>query len=59
MQKTYLFSMQFGMPQANALQSIGCTDTVLFLTVGKPDIYQHKPLGKSAKVFFIRVTKNY
>jgi hypothetical protein len=39
MQKTYLFSLQIGMPQANALNSIGYTDTVLFLTIGKPDIY--------------------
>jgi hypothetical protein len=46
MQKTYLFSMQSGMPQANALKSIGYTDTVLFLTIGKPDIYQHRSLGK-------------
>ncbi len=52
MQKTYLFSMQIGMPQANALQSIGYTDTVLFLTVGKSDIYQHKSLGKSATLLF-------
>jgi hypothetical protein len=51
--------MQIGIPQANALRSIGCTDTVLFLTIGKPDIYQHKSLGKSETVFFIRVTKNY
>jgi hypothetical protein len=50
--------MQIGMPQANALKSIGHTDTVLFLTIGNPDIYQHKRLGKSANVF-IRVTKNY
>jgi hypothetical protein len=28
MQKTYLFSVQIGMPQANALKSIGYTDTV-------------------------------
>jgi hypothetical protein len=41
MQKTYLFSMQIGMPQANALKSIGYTDTVLFLTIGNPVIYQH------------------
>jgi hypothetical protein len=47
MQKTYLFSMQIGMPQENALKSIGYTDTVLFLTIGQPDIYQHKSLGKS------------
>jgi hypothetical protein len=51
MQKTYLFSMQIGMPQANAIKSIGYTDTVLFLTTGKPDIYQYKSLGKSATVF--------
>jgi hypothetical protein len=50
MQKTYLFSMQIGMPRANALKSIGYTDTVLFLTIGKPD--QHKSLGKSATVFY-------
>jgi hypothetical protein len=51
--------MQIEMPQANELNSIGHTDTVLILTIGKPDIYQHKSLGKSATVFFIRVTKNY
>jgi hypothetical protein len=51
--------MQSGMPQANALKSIGYTDRVLFLTIGKPDIYQHRSLGKSATVFFFRVTKNY
>jgi hypothetical protein len=36
------------MPLANALNSLGYMDTVLFLTIGKPDIYQHKSLGKSA-----------
>ncbi len=46
------------MPQANALNSIGYTDTVQFLTIGKLDIYQLKSLGKSATVF-IRVTNNY
>ncbi len=50
MQKNYIFSMQIGMPQANALKSIGYMDTVLFLTIGKPDIYQHKSLGKLATV---------
>jgi hypothetical protein len=40
MQKTYLFSLQVGMPQANALNSIGYMDTVLFRIIGKPDIYQ-------------------
>ncbi len=44
--------MQIGMPQANALKSIGYTDTVLFLTNGKPDIYQQKSLGKLATVFY-------
>jgi hypothetical protein len=44
--------MQIGMPQANVFKSIGYTDTVMFLTTGKPDIYQHKSLGKSATVFY-------
>ncbi len=51
MPKAYLFSIQIGMSQANALRSIGYTDTVLFFTIGKPDIYQQKSLGKSATVF--------
>jgi hypothetical protein len=51
MLKTYLFSLQIGLPQANALNSLGYTDTVPFLTVGKPDIYLLKSLGKSATVF--------
>ncbi len=60
MQKTYryLFTLQIGMPQAYALNSIRYTDTVRFLTIGKPDIYLLKSLGKSATVF-IRVTNNY
>jgi hypothetical protein len=53
MQKTYLFSMQIVMPQANALKSKRYMDTVLFLTIGKPDIYQHKSLGKSATDFYL------
>jgi hypothetical protein len=44
--------MQIGMPQANALKPIGYTDTILFLTIGKTDIYQHKSVGKSATVFY-------
>jgi hypothetical protein len=52
MQKTSLFSLQIGMPQANALNSIGYTDAVLFLTIGKSDIYQLKSLGKPATVFY-------
>jgi hypothetical protein len=52
MQKTYLFSMQIRMPQANALKSIGYMDTILFLTIGKPDIYQHKSVGKSVTDFY-------
>ncbi len=53
MQKTYLFSMQSGMLQTNAPKSIECMDTVLFLTIGKPDIYRHKNLGKSSTVFYL------
>jgi hypothetical protein len=53
MQKTYIFSLQIGMPQANALNSIGFTDTVLFLTIGKPDICQlYVSLCKPATVFY-------
>jgi hypothetical protein len=51
MQKNYLFSMQIGMLQANALKYIGYTDTVLFLTIGKLDIYQQKTSGKPATIF--------
>jgi hypothetical protein len=40
------------MLQGNALKSIGYTDTVLFLTIGKLDIYQHRSLGQSAIVFY-------
>jgi hypothetical protein len=58
MQKTFLFSLQIGMLQANAVNSIGYTDTVPFLTIGKPDIYLLKSLVKSATVF-IRLTNNY
>jgi hypothetical protein len=50
-QKTYLFSLQIGMPEANALNFIRYRDIVLFLTIGKPDIYQYRSLGKSATVF--------
>jgi hypothetical protein len=39
------------MPQANPLNSIGNANKVLFLTIGKPDIYQLKSLVKSATVF--------
>jgi hypothetical protein len=53
MQKTDLFSLQIGMQQADAQNSIGYMDTVLFLTTGKPDIYQLKSLGKSATVFYL------
>ncbi len=44
--------MQSEMPLANALNSIGYMDTVLFLTIGKPDVHQHRSLGKSATVFY-------
>jgi hypothetical protein len=52
MQKTYLFSLQIGIPQANPLNCKGYMDTALFLTIGKQDIYQLKSLGKSATVFY-------
>jgi hypothetical protein len=51
MQKLTYSSLKIGMLQANALNSIGYMDTVLFLTIGKPNIYQHESLGKSATVF--------
>ncbi len=49
------------MPQANAVNSIGYTDTVPFLTIGKPDICLLKRLGKSATVFIrgTNKTNNY
>jgi hypothetical protein len=52
MQKTFLFSVQIYKPLANALISIGYTDSVLFLNIGKPDIYHQKSLGKSATDFY-------
>jgi hypothetical protein len=57
MQKTHLFSLHIGMPHANALNSIGYTDTILFLTICKPEINLLESLGKSATVF-IQVTNN-
>ncbi len=39
------------MPQANALNSIGYTDTVPFPAIGKLDIYLLKSLAKTATVF--------
>jgi hypothetical protein len=46
-----------GMLLANALNAIGYMDTVLFLTIVKMDIYQHRSLGNSA-TDFIRVFKS-
>ncbi len=51
--KKHLFSEQIGMPLATALKSAGYTDTVLLLTIGRSDIYQHKSLGKSAADFYL------
>jgi hypothetical protein len=54
-----------GMPLENAVKCIGYTDTVLFLTIEKPGIYQHKSIGKLAPDFYPsiqkpeRVTNNY
>jgi hypothetical protein len=59
MQKTYLFFLQTGMLQGNALNSIGYTDTVLFLTICKLDINQLKSLGKSATVFLAANLPNF
>jgi hypothetical protein len=39
------------MLQADTLNSTGFTDTVLFLTIDKPDIYLLKSLVKSVTVF--------
>jgi hypothetical protein len=58
MQKTYIFSVQIEMPLENALKSVGYMDTVLFLTIGKLDIYHQRSLGKSA-TDFIWVTSKY
>jgi hypothetical protein len=58
MQKNYLFSVQIEQPLANALISTGYTDSVLFLSISKPGIYQHKSLGKSA-TDFIQVANKY
>ncbi len=53
MHKTYLFSLQIGMLQENTLKkSLRYTDKVLFLAVGKPDIYHLKSLGKSATILY-------
>ncbi len=52
MQKLTYSSLKIGMLQANALNSIGYMDTILFLTIVKPNIYQHESLGKSATVFY-------
>ncbi len=40
------------MPLANALNSIGYNDTILFITIGKWGIYHHKSLGKLAADFY-------
>ncbi len=45
------------MPLANALNSIGYRDTILFLSIGKSDIYQNKSLGKSAIEFYQNIQK--
>jgi hypothetical protein len=52
MQKTYLLSVQIKMPLENSLKSVGYMDTVLFLTIGKSYIYQHRSLRKSATDFY-------
>ncbi len=46
------------MPLTNALRSIEYTDTVLFLTIGKSDIYRYKSLDKSATNFYPSIGKS-
>ncbi len=55
--KTYLFSVQIEMLLVNALKSVGYTDTVLFLTIGKSNTCQHKSLGKSATDLYPNIRK--
>ncbi len=43
---------------ANALKSIEYKDTLLCLTIGKSDIYQHKRLGKSATDFYPSIERS-
>ncbi len=43
------------MPLENALKSIRYTYILLFLTVGTPDLYQTKNLGKSATDFYTNI----
>jgi hypothetical protein len=57
MQKNNIFSEQNVMPLTNALKSIAYTDIILFLTIIKMDIYQHKSLGKSATDFYLNIQK--
>jgi hypothetical protein len=45
------------MALANALNSIGYTDTILFINIGKSEIYQHKSLGKSETDFYSNIRK--
>ena len=46
MQKTYLFTVQIGMPLSNELKSVGYTDTVLFPTIGNAVNVQSPDIGK-------------
>jgi hypothetical protein len=49
--------MQIEMLLENALKSGGYRDTVIILTTGTSDIYQHKSLGKSATDFYPNIGK--
>jgi hypothetical protein len=57
MQKNYLVFLQIGMLLANALLSTEYTVTILFISIGKSDIYQHKGLGMSATDFYLNIRK--
>jgi hypothetical protein len=55
MQKLKFFSCANRISLANELKSIGNINAVLFLTIGKPDIYQHKSSGKLATDFYLSI----
>jgi hypothetical protein len=55
--KNLLISLLIEMPVTNALKSVGYMDEVLFLPIGKSDIYQHKSLDKPATDFCPNILK--
>jgi hypothetical protein len=55
--KNLLISLLIGMLVTNALKSVGYVDKVLFLPIGKSDIYQHNSLDKPATDFCPNILK--